>query len=128
MKKVLLWLVAIIIVVAGIVGGIYYKKSQGTTETPVAEAPAAVSPAEINLKVVELVGVEGKPVLDLLKDKTKVEYTDSASGAFITSINGIKNSDKEFWLYSVNGVDATVAADKYVTKTGDQVKWEYKGF
>lgn len=128
MKKVLLWLVAIVIIAGGIAGGIYYKTNQGATEAPKAEAPVAVAPAEVNLKVIELVGVEGKSVLELLEDKTKVEYTDSAGGAFITSINGIKNSDKEFWLYSVNGADATVAADKYATKSGDQVKWEYKGF
>ena len=128
MKKVLLWLGVAVVIAGVIIGGVYYKKSQGVNQIQNVQTPAAVAPAEINLKVVDLTGVDGKSVLDLLKDKTKVEYSDSTSGAFITSINGIKNTDKEFWLYSVNGADAAVAADKYVTKTGDQVKWEYKGF
>jgi len=125
-KKILLWLAVVAVVAGGVIGGIYYKKSQGANGASKPFSEAQVE--QINLKVVELTGVQGKSVLDLLKDKTAVEYSDSASGAFITSINDIKNTDKEFWLYSVNGVDATVAADKYITKDGDQIKWEYKGF
>jgi hypothetical protein len=45
----------------------------------------------------------------------------------VKSINGLAATDKEFWLYSVNGTQPNVAADKYVTKTGDKVVWEYKG-
>jgi len=125
-KKVLLWLVVVIVVAGGIIGGIYYKKSQGANESSKPTSGAQVE--QINLKIVDLIGVEEKSVLDLLKDKTKVEYTDSASGVFITEINDIKNTDKEFWMYSVNGVDAAVAANKYITKDGDKIKWEYKGF
>ena len=49
-------------------------------------------------------------------------------GVMINSINGLKATDKEFWLYSVNGQSGEVAADKFSTKTGDEIKWEYKGF
>jgi len=128
MKKTLTWIVIAIILAGGIIGGIYYKKSQGANTTTKTETQEAAAPEEINLSVVELTGVDGKSVLDLLNDKVKVEFTPSASGALVNSINGIKNSDKEFWLYSVNGVDAEVAADKFITKDGDKIKWEYKGF
>lgn len=126
-KKGFIGIIIALIVAAAIIGVVIFKKSQADNKSvTTTEAPVAVEPETIDLKTVNLIGVDGKSAMDLLKDNTKVEYTDSATGVFITSINGIVNSNKEFWMYSVNGVDATVAADKYITKSGDQIKWEYR--
>ena len=128
MKKISSLFLLLIIVAIVISAGIYYKnnqqeineksKAQNNTETTEAQT------AEIDLKVVELTGVEGKNVLEILKEKHKVEYTDSANGAFISSINELKNSDSEFWQFSVNDIDSTIAADKYITKQDDKIKWQ----
>jgi hypothetical protein len=80
----------------------------------------------VEQKVISYDGVESRTAYDLLKEKYKVEVDQSSFGVMVRSINGLKNSDKEFWLYSVNDKQPDVAADKYITKIGDKIKWEYK--
>ena len=77
-------------------------------------------------KVITYNGVEGKTAYDLLREKYQVEADTSSFGVMVKSINGLAATDKEFWLYSVNGQQPSVAADKYQTKTGDKIEWDYK--
>jgi hypothetical protein len=79
-------------------------------------------------KVVEYQGEDGKSVCDILKNKYQVDATTSDFGMMVNSINGLKATDKEFWLYSVNGKSGEIACDKQTTTNTDKVKWEYKGF
>ncbi len=79
-------------------------------------------------RVIEYAGEDGKTVCDILKSKYQVEASESSMGMLVSSINGLKATDKEFWLYKVNDKDGEVACDKQQTKTGDKVLWEYKGF
>lgn len=81
----------------------------------------------VQSKVISLTGESGKSVLDILKATHQVDSTDSSFGAMINSIDSIASTDKEFWLYSVNGKSGEVAADKYITQDGDQILWEFKG-
>lgn len=81
----------------------------------------------IEERSIALTGENGKSVFDILKSKYQVDSSDSSFGVMINSINGLASTDKEFWLYSVNGKPAEVAADKYITNNGDQIVWEYKG-
>ncbi len=48
-------------------------------------------------------------------------------GVFITGINGVANDPAtgRYWTYTVNGQSATVGADQYQLKDGDQVQWSY---
>ncbi len=108
-----------LVVLALTFGGSYYYKT-------VYNQPQ--SAAVVEQKTIFYAGEDGKTVFDLLKEKYQVESTDSSMGVMINSINGLKATDKEFWLYSVNGQSGEVAADKFSTKTGDEIKWEYKGF
>lgn len=84
--------------------------------------------AVVQSKVIEYDGKAGQTVYDLLKANDTVQASTSSAGAMVTSINGLSQTDKEFWMYSVNSVDGDVGADKYVTKDGDKVKWELRGF
>jgi len=86
-----------------------------------------VSTETAEQKVIEYDGVEGKTAFDLLKEKNQVEADQQSFGVMIKSINGLAATDKEFWLYSINDKPADIAADKYTTKPGDKIKWEYKG-
>jgi len=79
-------------------------------------------------KMIEYAGEDGKSVCDILKAKYQIESTTSDFGMMVNSINGLKATDKEFWLYSVNDKSGEVACDKQQTNAGDKVKWEYKGF
>lgn len=79
-------------------------------------------------KEILLTGQDGKNVLELLKASHEVETEDSSLGTMVKSIDGLASDNNNFWLYSVNEQSASMAADKYVTKAGDKIKWEYKGF
>lgn len=114
-KKRMLLIVATAILLTGTLTGCNLHKN--TT---------AVSEVQ-EQKVIMYDGIDGKTAYDLLKEKYKVEADQQSFGVMVKSINGLVATDKEFWLYSVNDKPADVAADKYVTKTGDKVKWEYKG-
>ena len=49
-------------------------------------------------------------------------------GIFIDGINGIKGEPNKYWIYSVNGEEASVSVSKYILKNGDNVLWEQKSF
>ena len=46
-------------------------------------------------------------------------------GEFIESINGIKNSDKN-WIYYINGKKAEIGVSNYKINNGDIVSWKYE--
>ena len=79
-------------------------------------------------KEVTYEGKEGQNAFDLLRTKYKVESNSSSLGVMVTAIEGVRQTDKEFWLYEVNGKQPDVGADKYMTKNGDQIRWQLKGF
>lgn len=117
MKKKILVISFTLIALASILSGCSLKSA--SNDTSLSEVSQS--------KIINLNGEEGKSVYDLLKAQNQVEASDSSFGVMIKSINGLASNDKEFWLYSVNGTPAEVAADKYISKTGDQIVWEYKG-
>lgn len=121
MKKWIVIAVAGILILGGIIGGIYYKKNneQKKSEDNVQQDETS--------KIIEYDGANGMSALDLLLQLADVKYQNSEYGAYITSINGITNTENEYWLYSVNGEEPMVSADKYTTKDGDKIKWEFKG-
>jgi len=99
-----------------------------TFTTLPADDNGTVASATTDSKLVSYKGEDGKNALELLKKAAKVEYEDSANGAFVSSINGIKNSDKEYWIFYLDGKMAEVASDKYTTKSTDTIEWKYQGF
>ncbi|NOY88509.1 MAG: DUF4430 domain-containing protein [FCB group bacterium] len=76
--------------------------------------------------VIELKGKDSSTVFDLLKANHKVKYLSSALGVFVTAIDSLKITPRLFWVYSVNDSMAKIACDKYITKTGDKIKWHYR--
>lgn len=44
-------------------------------------------------------------------------------GPFITSINGVDQTDSSAWTYTVNGEQPTVGAGEYVLNDGDVMEW-----
>ena len=73
-------------------------------------------------------GQDGQNALDLLKAKADVQVEESSIGSFVTSINGTQNSTDHFWMFYVNSELATVAANQYQTKNGDQIEWRFEAF
>jgi len=77
-------------------------------------------------KYVQYSGRNGKTVLDLLKEHDDVEYTRSDLGVFVVSIDNLQSTDKDFWIYYVDGKMGPIAADKYQTKNGEKIEWKYE--
>jgi hypothetical protein len=74
-------------------------------------------------------GQDGKNALELLKAKfTDTTTKTSNLGEYVTGINGVTASDKQYWKFLVNGKEAAVGADKYVTKSTDVISWELTSF
>lgn len=115
MNKKLLFITAVICGLTLTLSGCNFKKVDTITNKTFGQ------------EIINYDGIEGKTAYDLLKEKYKVEADQSSFGVMVKSIDGLKNSDNKFWLYSVNDKQPEVAADKYTTKAGDKIKWEYKG-
>lgn len=72
-------------------------------------------------------GVEGKNALELLKSKATVQtQTYEGIGELVTSINGIASTADNYWIFYVNGQQAQVGADAYITKSTDTIEWRYE--
>ena len=85
-------------------------------------------PAIVDSLVIELNGVNGKSVFDLVAVNHKVNFIPSEAGNFVTAIDSVESGYHYGWLYSVNDTMGLVASDRYVTKDGDRIKWHYRKF
>ncbi|MBI2617704.1 DUF4430 domain-containing protein [Candidatus Gottesmanbacteria bacterium] len=71
-------------------------------------------------------GVEASTVFEGLKNiYPEVEVKTYDFGMLVTKIEGKQNSPTHAWLYWVNGKEATLSADMYITEDGDMVEWKY---
>lgn len=58
---------------------------------------------------------------------TSHEY--SGMGAFIDSIQGVRNADGYYWILSVNGSKSSLGASSIVLHQDDRIEWRYeKGY
>lgn len=96
----------------------------GLRQSDTGDSPALSAP--VDSIVIELAGADSRTAFDLLKSNHQVEYKSSVMGVFVTAIDSIENSAGAYWLYSVNDSMPLVACDKYVTKSGDMVKWHFR--
>ncbi len=63
----------------------------------------------------------------LNKNDFSFEYENYQSmGIFIKEINGRKEKSGAYWIYSINGEEASVGVSKYILKSGDVITWEQK--
>ena len=47
-------------------------------------------------------------------------------GVFVTGVGDVMTTADYGWIYYVNAVSGTVAADTYELKSGDQVEWKFE--
>ena len=114
--KIVIGIVLVLVLGGGVWAYETRQNSQSTNQSQEAQS-----------KIINYDGEEGKSAYEILKSQYRVEASESSFGVMVNSINGLASTDKEFWLYSVNGHESDVAADKYTTHAGDKVVWEYKG-
>ena len=72
-------------------------------------------------KIVEV--KDGETAMDVLLKSEKVEVKKYSFGMMVESINDVKGSGENFWLYFVNGKEASVGASDYKVKPNDEIKW-----
>ncbi|MFH1373553.1 MAG: DUF4430 domain-containing protein [bacterium] len=76
--------------------------------------------------VIELVGIGSTTVFELLKQQHQVDFKSSALGVFVTAIDSVENGSGAYWIYTVNDSTPNVACDKFLTESGDVVKWHFR--
>lgn len=103
------------------------NKLSPATKTVVPAEESADLIISNNGKTVSYNGQNGKNALDLLSQNTTTETEQTSFGPMVKTINGVAATDKEFWLFSVNGQPATVGAADYQTKDSDKIEWQLSG-
>ncbi len=74
--------------------------------------------------VVKYNGQDGKNALEILKATHKVSTkTFDGVGEYVESINDVVPDKTHFFSFYVNGEQAQVGADQYVTKSSDKIEW-----
>lgn len=63
--------------------------------------------------------------LEALQKIAEIKYETYDMGAFITSINGLEQTNDHYWLYFVNDKLANVSADRYYLKDMDRITFVY---
>lgn len=68
-------------------------------------------------------------LVQVAKDNNKtVEVKQYKYGIMVTKVGDAESKDSAGWVYSVNGKQGQIAADRYIIYPGDQVLWEFKKF
>ncbi len=68
---------------------------------------------------------KGTNALEAMKLLADVNYSTSAFGAFVSSINGISNTADTYWLFWIDGNFADKAIDAYAINRDTVVIWRF---
>ncbi len=71
----------------------------------------------------------GQTALDGLYNQVgeaNVGIKDFSFGKQVTAINGIEQGEGKYWLYTVDGDEASSSADTYVCHDQEQIEWQLK--
>ncbi len=102
------------------------KKEPSSQAAGTPAANVAVPAAPFDKVTIQMAGVNGVTVLDLLQRSHEVYSKSTVAGQFVTGIDSMKAGADAGWVYSVNDTFPNVAADKMVTRNGDKVVWHLR--
>ncbi|MBU0998539.1 DUF4430 domain-containing protein [Patescibacteria group bacterium] len=135
MKKILLYLILTIAFIAGI--GFYFNNSNTSfklDQKQVVEKTNNVTTiidfGDENKITFQEKDFNEKTAYDLLKKTSEVNNFEIKVkqydfGVFVEEIDGRKNTNEKAWIYFLNSVSATTAADTYLVSPGDLIEWKY---
>ncbi len=128
-KKVSLGLILLLLIISISACSWSSVKDSGKTSLLVDEIEDKDLEAVPSTEYVYYKGENGKTVLELLENVSKIEKETVEGGVLVTSIDGVKGDDVNLkqWIYYVDGEEMKVLADQYVTKDGQEIEWWYGG-
>lgn len=100
----------------------------GCSDSKTAKMSHSASAETQDSLVVELRGQTGKTVFDITQEKYCINYKKMPGGIFVKAIDSIESNGNFAWVYSVNGIMAQVASDKYITNDTDEIIWHFRKF
>ncbi len=118
-------LIIFAVVLVLLFGGLYLFKTTQVKEVAFENELVAESPT----KSTRSFGYEcerGKTAFAILEEKSDVSFSESSFGKLVTAINGTSQNDGKYWLYSIDGKEATVGASTYECQGAEQILWELK--
>ncbi len=68
---------------------------------------------------------KGTNAFEAMKMLADVNYSTSAFGVFVTSVNGIANTADSYWLFWIDGKFAEKAIDAYAIEKDTVVIWRF---
>lgn len=76
---------------------------------------------------------EGSSVLDVLMDYAEendieILTDDSMGDPYVTSINGVSESETAGWVYEVNDEMVMEAAGQHTVNAGDEIDWSFESW
>ena len=107
-----------------------------------AEASIFLSSSPITTTATAIVKIEGESypisvslnetVIDAmlaLREAGTITFTSKEYpplGTSIDSINGVKNGNNGFWIFSINGVESSKGVSSAAINPGDSIEWKYE--
>jgi hypothetical protein len=134
MKKILLYIALTIIFITGI--GLYFKNSnlnlkvtQEKTKVE-KEVKTSIDFGDGTVVTYSEKDFQDKNAYDLLKktvevNKIKMAVKQYDFGVMIEEIDGRKNTNEKAWIYFIDALSASNAADKYIVQEGDLIEWKF---
>lgn len=141
MKKFSILLISLMLVLAlmscGENGSIEDKEKDGPASNEDIAITINISyPDESNLDDVEdaaMIVEDESSVLEALttyadENGIEVEMDESSENPYVTSINGVAESDTAGWIYEVNNETVMESADMYILENGDVISWFFESW
>lgn len=133
-RQALIGLVIAIVIIALGIGS--YALNRANSAPALATATTAVSAVEAQQATIRVSG-QNYPVtitadmtvlaaLKATKGLTIETKTFTGIGDYVSAINGVSEGDGKYWLYSINGQEATEGVGAAKIKAGDTIEFNLK--
>lgn len=95
-----------------------------SNQTPLPNPSPSLSPAPT--ASLSYLCQKGKTAFEVLEKTAVIEFTTSSYGKLVTSINGAKQANNQYWLYSIDEKPAEIGADSFLCQDREIILWELK--
>lgn len=121
-------LVLLVVLASGTAGALITLGHHGQDKTKQVAASGANGSKVQAADIIKFTAQKNQTVLAQVQAREKVVVQqDPTYGAFVESINGIKNgAGNKYWTFYVNGQMANIGAGKYITKGGEEIVWKFE--